>query len=169
MHVDTFYQTSKYPYPIDTLVPQDSSGPPADPTSGAPIDPRGAHRDYGRSRVSSGTPSSPASTTSCGICSRPPRPASARTSTRPTASHDKCAAQNVGSRGVLAIMDTGRAAAFSLPTASLLNAAGSYIAADAPGMAAAAADYVTDSATGTQSLRGAPPAPPTPATRRRTR
>jgi hypothetical protein len=153
MHVDTFYQTSKYPYPIDTLVPQDSSGPPADPTTGAPIDPKGAHRDYGQLKgfewnpIQSGlddvlrhllkataTCISPDFDTANGI-------------------HDKCAAQNVGSRGVLAVMDTGRAAAFNLPTASLLNAAGSYVAADAPGLAAAAADYVTDSATGTQSLQ----------------
>jgi len=153
MHVDTFYQTSKYPYPIDSLVPQDSSGPPKDPTTGAAIDPKGAHRDYGQLKgyewnpIQSGlddvlrhllkaTPTciSPDFDTANGV-------------------HDKCGAQNVGSRGLLAIMDTGRAAAFSLPTASLLNAAGSYVAADAPGLAAAAADYVTDPATGTQSLQ----------------
>ncbi|ACU76488.1 hypothetical protein Caci_7664 [Catenulispora acidiphila DSM 44928] len=153
MHVDTFYRSSKYPYPIDSLITQDSSGPPLDPATGKPVDPAGGHRDYGHLKGFEWNPIQSGLDevlrhliTATPTCITPDYDPA-------VGGHGKCAAEHIGSRGVLAIMDTGRAAAFDLPAASLKNAAGAYVAPTAPAMAAAASDFVTDPATGTQSLQ----------------
>ncbi|GAA1970706.1 hypothetical protein [Catenulispora subtropica] len=150
MRVDGFYKTSAYPYPIDGFIPQDSSGPPVDPTTGLPYDPAGDRRDYGSLKSFEWSPIQSGLDDvlrhllrATATCSGP---------VLINGVHPKCAGLHLGNRGVIAIMDTGRASAFSLPTASLLNAAGNYVAPGAPSMTAAVADYVTDAKTGTQSL-----------------
>jgi hypothetical protein len=54
--------------------------------------------------------------------------------------HLKFAALPVGQRGLIAIIDSASAAALRLPTAQLLNAAGSYVGPTSDGMTAATAD-----------------------------
>nr|BFD92491.1 hypothetical protein KitaXyl93_38510 [Kitasatospora sp. Xyl93] len=77
--------------------------------------------------------------------------------TEANGSHKPCAAQIPGVRSLLAIMDTAQAKAFSLPEASLLNPAGSFVAPGTAGFQAAVADMPTDAATGVQQLPyGAP-------------
>jgi len=161
MHVDTKYKTSVYPYPIDNLVPQDSSGEPIDPATGRaidpatgqPVDPQGTSRDYGVLKSFEWNPiQSGLDDVLRQQLTATPTCIGAGYLSNVTGGHPKCVAENQGSRGVIAIMDTGRASAFSLPTASLLNDAGSYVSPTAPGMASAALDYATDPKTGTQSL-----------------
>ena len=153
MHVDSAYLNSVYPYPVDSFVSQDASGPPSDPNTGGPYDPNGTHRDYKQLKSYEWNPIQDGLDdvlrhllTATPTCIGPDY------ITTVTGGHPKCSAENPGARGVIAIMDTGRAAAFSLPTAALVNAAGTAVTASPSGMAAAAADYVTDPKTGTQSL-----------------
>ncbi|WP_194908932.1 hypothetical protein [Catenulispora rubra] len=157
MHVDTKYLTSVYPYPINNLVPQDSSGPNNDPTTGKPA--TGVHKDYKILKSFEWNPIQDGLDDVLRHLLKATATCDSPDVDSVTGTHLKCGPQNLGSRGVLAIMDTGRAAAFSLPTASLPNAAGNYVAPTAPAMAAATADYATDPATGTESLQWEAPGP----------
>jgi hypothetical protein len=154
MHVDTYYKTSAYPYPIENFVSQDNSGPPLDPSSGAAWDtsPNSAHKfgpnlkGFEWNPIQAGLDEvvrhmMQATPTCINWQYLPAQGGSV-----------KCPAQNMGSRSLIAIMDTGRASAFSLPTAALPNGSGTFATPTAPAMAAAALDYTTDSKTGTQSL-----------------
>lgn len=49
-------------------------------------------------------------------------------------------------------MDSGQATALSMPTAQLLNPAGSFVAPSLASMQAAVSDMPTDPVTGTQTL-----------------
>jgi hypothetical protein len=154
MHVDDYYKASVYPYPLDSFIGQDSSGPPNEPTTGGPYDPHGTHRDFPHLKGFEWNPLQSGlddvlrhQLTATATCVDPTYDANT------PGGHAKCGPQNLGARGLIAIMDTGRAAAFNLPTAALRNAAGAYVTAGVPGMAAAAADYATDPKTHTQSLQ----------------
>lgn len=151
MHVDSFYKTSVYPYPIDSFVAQDASGPPVDPGTGLPYDPQGTHRDYNRLKGFEWNPIQ-AGLDAVARSLVLQTPTCILQNYEAPAGHAKCGPQNLGSRSLIAIMDSGRAAAFSFPTAALANGTGAYVTPTAPGMASAALDYVTDPKTGTQSL-----------------
>lgn len=64
--------------------------------------------------------------------------------------HPKDPQQLPGARGLIAVIGTADAAAFSLPTAQLRNAAGSLVAPDATAMAAAVGHMTLDAGTGTR-------------------
>ncbi|GAA2066394.1 hypothetical protein GCM10009839_92760 [Catenulispora yoronensis] len=149
MHVDAYYKTSAYPFPIDSFIPQDASGPPTS-FDGTPIDPKGSNRDYGRLKSYEWNPIQ--SGLDDVVRHLIQNTATCQSPDFVNNTHAKCNAEVIGSRGLLAVMDTGRAAAFSLPTAALPNGTGAYVAPTVPAMTAAAQDYVTDTATGTQSL-----------------
>ncbi|WP_194924429.1 hypothetical protein [Catenulispora pinisilvae] len=154
MHVNTFYKSSVYPYPISTFVPQDGSGPPNNLQSGLPFgtSPTSIDRFGPKMQGFQWNPiQSGLDDVARHMLQATPSCISWQFDTQ-SGQNDKCAAQTVGSRTVMAIMDTGRAAAFSLPTAAIANGAGAYVAPTAPSMASAALDYVTDPKTGTQSL-----------------
>ena len=151
MHVDSFYKTSVYPYPINSFVAQDASGPPVDPGTGLPYDPQGTHRDYNRLKGFEWNPIQ-AGLDAVARNLVLQTPTCILQNYEAPAGHAKCGPQNLGSRSLIAIMDTGRAAAFSFPTAALANGTGAFVTPTAPSMASAALDYVTDPKTGTQSL-----------------
>ncbi|MBS2546838.1 hypothetical protein KGQ19_08145 [Catenulispora sp. NL8] len=154
MHVDSFYQTSKYPYPINSFVSQDGSGPAGELGTGLPFptDPNAADHDGAHMKGYEWNP------LQAGLDDV----ARHMLQANPTCIvwqydafngiHDKCTAQLVGGRDVIAVMDAGRAAAFNMPTAALANGSGAYVPPNASSMKSAALDYVTDPKTGTQSL-----------------
>ncbi|MFJ9951491.1 hypothetical protein [Kitasatospora sp. NPDC091207] len=67
-------------------------------------------------------------------------------------SHKAIGPQPVGQRTLFAILDSGQAKAYSLPEASLQNAAGTFVSPNLTGFQAAVADMPVDATTGTQLL-----------------
>lgn len=147
MKVDTKYQAPTYSYPVDSFVPQDSTGLPD-----GSYDPTGFQADYGKMKSFEWSP------IQRGLDQLARNMFTAQATCQEAAidlakgGHDSCPQQTVGSRAMFALVDSGRAAAYRWPTASLLNPAGDYVAATPDSMLAAVADMKTDSATGTQAL-----------------
>ena len=138
MHVDTFYQRPAFSgYPVSSLTVQDTTGVNSD---GTPND-RKAHEWIpligGLSSVArhllAAQPSSEIYSLVNGRY--PPQPS-----------------QALGQRTLIAIMDGGNAQALSVPTAQLLNPAGSFVAPTLASMQSAVSDMPVDPGTGTQTL-----------------
>ena len=154
MHVDTYYQASKYPYPIDGFVSQDNSGPPKDFTNGDDWD-TSANSSHKFGATMKGFEWNPIESGLDDVVRHLLQSTATCISwvyTPALGGNQKCGPQNIGARSLIAIMDAGRATAFSLPTAALPNGAGAFLTPTAPAMASAALDYTTDPKTGTQSL-----------------
>ncbi|WP_370383961.1 hypothetical protein [Catenulispora sp. GAS73] len=154
MHVDTYYQASKYPYPIAGFVSQDNSGPPKDFTSGKDWD-TSANASHKFGATMKGFEWNPIQSGLDDVVRHMMQSTATCISwvyTPALGGNQKCGPQNVGARSLIAIMDNGRAAAFSLPTAALPNGTGAFVTPTAPAIASAALDYTTDPKTGTQSL-----------------
>ncbi len=135
MHVDPFYQRPAYTgYPTESFTIQDTSGPSAYPDMKAYdwIPQLGGLMQVAR-RMLSGAPG-------------------CQNYQLNGTTHDPCPVQSIGQRTLIAIMDSGQATALSLPTAQLLNPAGSFVAPSLASMQAAVSDMPTDPVTGTQTL-----------------
>lgn len=135
MHVDPFYQRPTYSgYPTDSFTIQDTSGTSAYPDMKAYdwIPQLGGLLQVAR-RMLSGAPG-------------------CQNYQLDVSKHDPCPTQPVGQRTLIAIMDSGQATALSMPTAQLLNPAGSFVAPSLASMQAAVSDMPTDPVTGTQTL-----------------
>ncbi len=141
MHVNTSYEAPAFAgYPVNSLVPQDSSeipaqgNQPAKPWKGLEWNPvQGGLDQVLRDMVDN-------------------QPTCLSTDLNASGTHDKCARQTNGARAMFGIVDTGEAQALALPEAALNNAAGTYVKPTAAGMTAAVRDMPAAASTGVQLL-----------------
>ncbi|SEL03601.1 hypothetical protein [Streptacidiphilus jiangxiensis] len=139
MHVDTHYLKPAFAgYPVNAFIPQDQSA------STGTGDPKPS-KTYewvpqlgGLVQVARGILAA--------------QPASLQWSPDQTGNHPRITPELVGSRSVMAVVDAGQAAAFSLPQAQLLNPAGAYVGPGTASLGAAVGDMATNPSTGTAML-----------------
>ncbi|PYC76889.1 hypothetical protein C7C46_21085 [Streptomyces tateyamensis] len=143
MHVDPFYLRPAFSgYPTDLLIPQDNTGFQK-VENGRTIDEH--EKQYEWSPVlGSLDDAARRFLTATPTCLSPVLDGSG--------SHPRCPASTVGTRQLIAVLDTADAKAFSLPEAELRNPAGGFVAPTATSMQAAVDDMATDPATGTRLL-----------------
>ncbi|MFI9270126.1 hypothetical protein ACIGXM_05350 [Kitasatospora sp. NPDC052896] len=141
MRIDPYYLRPAFSgYPVDSFVPQDSSGfhrIPNDPLSNwqqYEWNPLLGGLDQVARQFLSNTPT----------CQSPIMDGSGK--------HPACAAEVQGQRQLIAVLDTGEAEALGMPEAQLLNAAGSFVAPSLSSIEAAATDMPVSPQTGTQQL-----------------
>ncbi|WP_327068131.1 hypothetical protein [Kitasatospora sp. NBC_01302] len=147
MHVDPYYQRPAFSgYPVDTLIPQDSTGYVGPPPAGAD----NHMKQYEWSPVLSGLTDTVRHLLS-------DQPTCLLVLKDGTGSNPHCPAPFVGQRQLIGIIDSADAEAYSLPEAQLLNQQGSFVAPSIGSMQAAVNDMPVDPKTYTQQLPyGAP-------------
>ncbi|MBF9070018.1 hypothetical protein [Streptacidiphilus fuscans] len=139
MRVDTYYEQPTFSgYPVEAFIPQDASGTSPDGSvthmKGYEWNPLlGGLVQVARNMLQA-------------------QPTDLDWLPDPTGQHDKAGPEPAGSRAVMAILDEGQAAAYSMPQAQLLNPAGAYVALSQASMSAAVADMAVNATTGTQQL-----------------
>ncbi|MFF7637284.1 hypothetical protein ACFZB9_29655 [Kitasatospora sp. NPDC008050] len=142
MHVDPYYQRSAFSgYPVDTLIPQDSTGYVTPPPASAD----NHMKQYEWSPVLSGLTDTVRHLLS-------DQPTCLLVLKDGTGSNPHCPAPFVGQRQLIGIIDSADAESYSLPEAQLLNPKGSFVAPSIGSLQAAVNDMPVDPKTYTQQL-----------------
>ncbi|MFE0465340.1 hypothetical protein ACFW1A_39445 [Kitasatospora sp. NPDC058965] len=148
MHVDPHYlQPTFSGYPVDQVIPQDSTGNahPGTDQQGNPVTVDRHEKSYEWNPVLGTMDDAVRAFLS-------DKPTCQFPDADNTGNHAKCDALQVGRRQVLAIVDSGRAEAYSLPEAQLLNPAGSFVSPSADAFRHTVDDMPLDLQTYTQQL-----------------
>ncbi|GAB2741022.1 hypothetical protein [Kitasatospora kifunensis] len=142
MHVDPYYERPAFSgYPVDLLIPQDSTGTGGVLSDGEP----NKQKQYEWSPVISGLTDAVRDVLTF-------KPTCSDWNVSQGNQHAKCDSMKRGQRELIGIIDSADAEADSLPEAQLLNAQGSFVTPSIGSMQAAVNDMPVDLKTYTQQL-----------------